>query len=191
MAGENKLSRSLDGTELLTYSYNKIKTSNVEQFIVVSSKENEPQASLLSHPYPNIVLQKEQNQGIGDSIALGVSHIKKNISSIIICLADMPLITKDHINLLISSKLSNKFRGLSRFYNANGQPGHPILFDQQFIAKLKKLTGDVGGSDIIKENKDLLYKINAGDFSVTTDLDTKDDWNAFSKSNKHKVYFDN
>jgi len=77
MAGENKLSRSLDGTELLTYSYNKIKTSNVEQFIVVSSKENEPQASLLSHPYPSIVLQKEQNQGIGDSIALGVSHIKK------------------------------------------------------------------------------------------------------------------
>ena len=78
MAGENKLSRSLDGTDLLTYSYNKIKTSNVEQFIVVSSKENQPQASLLSHPYPNIVLQKEKKQGIGDNIALGVSHIKKN-----------------------------------------------------------------------------------------------------------------
>ena len=138
MAGENKLSRFLDGTELLTYSYNKIKTSNVEQFIVVSSKENEPQASLLSHPYPNIVLQIEQDQGIGDSIALGVSHIKKNISSVIICLADMPLITNEHI-----------------------------------------------------KNKDLLYKINVSDFSVTTDLDTQDDWNVFSKSNYHKVYFDN
>ena len=191
MAGENKLSRSLGGTELLTYSYNKIKTSNVEQFIVVSSKENQPQASLLSHPYPNIVLQKEKKQGIGDSIALGVSHIKKNISSVIICLADMPLITNDHINLLISSKLNNKFKGLSRFYNANGQPGHPILFDQQFISELKRLTGDVGGSVLIKENKDLLFKINVGDFSVTTDLDTQDDWNAFLKSNNHEVYFDN
>ena len=191
MAGENKLSRSLDGTELLTYSYDNIKTSNVEQFIVVSSKENQPQASLLSHPYPNIVLQKDKNQGIGDSIALGVSHIKKNISSVIICLADMPLITNDHINLLISSKLSNKFRGLSRFYNANGQPGHPILFDQQFIAKLKKLTGDVGGSDLINKNIDLLYKINVNNLSVTTDLDTQDDWNTFEKSNSYKVYFDN
>ena len=191
MAGENKLSRSLDETELLTYSYNNIKTSNVEQFIVVSSKENKPQASLLSHPYPNIVLQKEKNQGIGDSIALGVSHIKKNISSIIICLADMPLITNDHINLLISSKLSRKFKGLSRFYNVNGQPGHPILFDQRFIAKLKRLTGDVGGSDLVKENKDLLYKINVSDFSVTTDLDTQDDWNTFLKCNNNKVYFDN
>ena len=191
MAGENKLSRSLNGTKLLTYSYNKIKTSNVEQFIVVSSKENEPQASLLSHPYPSIVLQKEQNQGIGDSIALGVSHIKKNISSVIICLADMPLITNDHINLLISSKLSKKFKGLTRFYNANGQPGHPILFDHRFIAKLKRLTGDVGGSDLVKENKDLLHKINVNNFSVTTDLDTQDDWNTFLKSNNDKVYFDN
>ena len=73
----------------------------------------------------------------------------------------------------------------------NGQPGHPILFDRQFIAKLKRLTGDVGGSDLVKENKDILYKINVSDFSVTTDLDTQDDWNVFSKSNYHKVYFDN
>ena len=191
MAGENKLSRSLDGTELLTYSYNKIKTSNVEQFIVVSSKENEPQASLLSHPYPSIVLQKEQDQGIGDSIALAVSNIEDTISSVIICLADMPLITKNHINFLISSKLSNKFKGLSRFYNANGQPGHPILFDLQFIAKLKLLSGDNGGSNIILENKSLVYKLNASDFSVTTDLDTQDDWNIFLKSNNDKIYFDN
>ena len=191
MAGENKLSRSLDGTELLTYSYNKIKTSNVEQFIVVSSKENEPQASLLSRPYPNVVLQKEQDQGIGDSIALAVSNIEDTISSVIICLADMPLITKNHINLLILSKLSNKFRGLSRFYNANGQPGHPILFDQQYIAKLKMLTGDIGGSNILKENNNLVHRINVNNFSVTTDLDTQDDWNTFLKSNNDKVYFDN
>ena len=191
MAGENKLSRSLDGTELLTYSYNKIKTSNVEQFIVVSSKENKPQASLLSHPCTNIVLQKEKNQGIGDSIALAVSNIEDTISSVIICLADMPLITKNHINLLILSKLSNKFRGLSRFYNANGQPGHPILFDQQYIAKLKMLTGDIGGSNILKENNNLVHRINVNNFSVTTDLDTQDDWNTFLKSNNDKVYFDN
>ena len=34
-------------------------------------------------------------------------------------------------------------------------------------------------------------KINVSDFSVTTDLDTQDDWNVFSESNNHKVYFDN
>ena len=191
MAGENKLSRSLYGTGLLTYSYNNIKASNVEQFIVVSSKENYAQANSLSDPYPKIVLLNGKNKGIGDSIALGVSNIEDNISSVIICLADMPLITKNHINFLISSKLSNKFRGLSRFYNAHGQPGHPILFDLQFIAKLKLLSGDIGGSNIILENKSLVYKLNVSDFSVTTDLDTQDDWNIFLKSNNDKIYFDN
>ena len=191
MAGENKLSRSLYGTGLLTYSYNNIKASNVEQFIVVSSKENYAQANSLSDPYPKIVLLNDKNKGIGDSIALGVSNIEDNISSVIICLADMPLITKNHINFLISSKLSNKFRGLSRFYNAHGQPGHPILFDLQFIAKLKLLSGDIGGSNIILKNKSLVYKLNVSDFSVTTDLDTQDDWNIFLKSNNDKIYFDN
>ena len=191
MAGENKLSRSLYEKGLLTYSYNNIKASNVEQFIVVSSKENYTQANSLSDPYPKIVLLNDKNKGIGDSIALGVSNIEDNISSVIICLADMPLITKNHINFLISSKLSNKFRGLSRFYNAHGQPGHPILFDLQFIAKLKLLSGDIGGSNIILENKSLVYKLNVSDFSVTTDLDTQDDWNIFLKSNNDKIYFDN
>ena len=191
MVGENKLSRVLDGTGLLTYSYNNIKASNVEQFIVVSSKENHAQANSLSDPYPKIVLLDNKNQGIGDSIALAVSNIADTISSVIICLADMPLITKNHINLLILSKLSNKFRGLSRFYNANGQPGHPILFDQQYIAKLKMLTGDIGGSNILKENNNLVHRINVNNFSVTTDLDTQDDWNTFLKSNNDKVYFDN
>ena len=68
-------------------------------------------------------------------------------------------------------------------------PTSPVNFFS--LAKLKKLTGDVGGSDLINKNIDLLYKINVSNLSVTTDLDTKDDWNTFEKSNSYKVYFDN
>jgi hypothetical protein len=53
------------------------------------------------------------------------------------------------------------------------------------------LTGDIGGSNLLKENNYLIHKINVSDFSVTTDLDTQDDWNIFLKSNNDKIYFDN
>ena len=44
---------------------------------------------------------------------------------------------------------------------------------------------------ILKENNNLVHRINVNNFSVTTDLDTQDDWNTFLKSNNDKVYFDN
>ena len=175
--GSNKLSQELFGIPLLTHCYNNIKYSNVAQIVVVSSQENLKQAETLSNPYPKIGFVENNELGMGHSISIGMSCIQKEISSIIICLADMPLVTNTHIQLLLEANKSSSFKQIHRLYDVNNLLGHPILFNSYFFLKLKRLKGDKGAYNIISDNKDLINIIKVNNLSVSTDIDTNDDWN--------------
>ena len=176
-AGSNKLSQELSGIPMLTHCYNNIKHSNVAQIVVVSSQENLKQAETLSNPYPKIGFVENNDLGMGHSISIGMGCIRKEISSIIICLAHMPLVTNTHIQLLLDANKSNSFNQIHRLYDVNNILGHPILFNSYFFLKLKKLSGDQGAFNITSDNKDLINIIKVNNLSVSTDIDTNDDWN--------------
>ena len=175
--GSNKLSQEILGIPMLTYCYNNIKHSNVAQIVVVSSQENLKQVETLSNPYPKIGFVENNELGMGHSISIGMSCIRKEISSIIICLADMPLVTNSHIQLLLDANKSSFYNEIHRLYDVNNILGHPVLFNSYFFLKLKKLRGDKGAYNITSDNKGLINMIKVNNLSVSTDIDTNDDWN--------------
>lgn len=186
--GNNKLSLKLHDISLLTHCYNNIKHSNVEQIIVVSSHQNLNQVGSLSNPRPEIGLVPNNELGIGNSISVGMNCLHKEISSVIICLADMPLVTKDHIKLLVKENILSNFNQIHRLYDVNNTIGHPILFNSYFFPQLKKLNGDKGAFDITIENKLLVNIIKVDNLSVSTDIDTNNDWDNFiSQLNEIKL----
>ena len=104
-----------------------------------------------------------------------MGFIREEISSVVICLADMPLITNVHIQLLLDANKTSYFNQIHRLYDVNNMFGHPILFNSYYFPKLKRLNGDQGAYDITLNNKDLFNIIKVNYLSVSTDMDTDKD----------------
>ena len=175
----NKLSRELNGTPLLTHCYNAIKDSKVDQIVIITSKENYQQAMSLSSPCPEVSLLDLKSEGLGQSISHGMRHLHKDISSVIICLSDTPLISTMHIDLLISSNKESNYNGIHRIYDLNGTPGHPVLFNRELFLELSRLRLDKDPIKLVNKNNRLIHKIQVNNLSPTTDLDTAKDWLIF------------
>jgi len=175
----NKLSRELNCVPLLTHCYNAIKHSKVDQIVIIASKENYQQAMSLSSPCPEVLLLDSKSEGLGQSISHGMNHLHKDVSSVIICLSDTPLISTIHINLLINSNKARNYKGIHRIYDLNGIPGHPVLFNEEFFLELNKLRSDKDPMNLVNKNIRLTHKIQVNNLSPTTDLDTAKDWLIF------------
>lgn len=133
----------------------------------------------LSSPRPDVSLLDSKSEGLGQSISHGMNHLHKDVSSVIICLSDTPLISTMHIDLLINSNKVSNYRGIHRIYDLNGNPGHPVLFNKEFFLDLSRLQLDKDPINLVNKNKGLIHKIKVNNLSPTTDLDTAKDWLIF------------
>ena len=141
--------------------------------------ENYRQANSLSSPCPEVSLLDSKSEGLGQSISHGMNHLHKDVSSVIICLSDTPLISTMHIDLLINSNKVSNYRGIHRIYDLNGTPGHPVLFNEEFFLELSRLKLDKDPVNLVNKNIRLVHKIKVNNLSPTTDLDTAKDWLIF------------
>ena len=106
-------------------------------------------------------------------------QLHKDISSVIICLSDTPLISTMHIDLLINSNKVSNYKGIHRIYDLNGTPGHPVLFNEEFFLELSGLKLDKDPMNLVNKNIRLVHKVKVNNLSPTTDLDTAKDWLIF------------
>ena len=120
-----------------------------------------------------------KSEGLGHSISHGVRRLHNDISSVIICLSDTPLISTLHIDLLLKSNKEHNYKGIHRIYDLNNTPGHPVLFNKNFFLELRNLRSDTDPKNILNKNINLITKIKVNNFSPSTDLDTEKDWLAF------------
>ena len=147
--------------------------------MIIASEENYRQANSLSSPCPEVSLLDSHSEGLGQSISHGMMQLHKDISSVIICLSDTPLISTMHIDLLINSNKVSNYKGIHRIYDLNDTPGHPVLFNEEFFLELSRLKLDKDPMNLVNKNIRLVHKIKVNNLSPTTDLDTAKDWLIF------------
>lgn len=130
------------------------------------------------------VFNSESKLGISRSIIHGLGSLgyKKDIdylddrnSGIIFAVCDQPLLQKETIKRLILAYKNSKKGIISLRYGTRN--GNPKIFSKKYISELFKLTGDMGGKQIInKHSKDILF-VNASKESELFDIDTVEDLN--------------
>lgn len=54
---------------------------------------------------------------------------------------------------------------------AGSVAGHPVIFDPDYVPELLALTGDIGGTAVIRQHVDALVEVNVGDPSRLRDVD--------------------
>jgi len=172
---ENKLIKKFKGKPLINHILSSLIKSSVNEIIIVLGFEYlKVKKKLLKSKKIKIVINKNYKKGIATSIKVGLKKIPKKNKGFLIAQGDMPKINKTLINkIILSINNSDKEIFLPKFKD---KIGNPIGFKQSMIKKIKRIRGDIGAKNIIKENSNKIKFININSKSILINFNIKRDF---------------
>ena len=123
-----------------------------------------------------VVFNPDWRQGIGSSIALGVSTILANnpkVDGILISLADQPMLDRSFYIELLNLYSDGDHGIVATSYGE--RIGVPAVFDKSFFVPLTALNQDFGARHIIQEH--LARTLTVDPKAKAADIDTLSDYN--------------
>lgn len=100
----------------------------------------------------SVLINPDSAQGQASSLALGVAEAaKQDTQFVLICLADMPFITAEHLLRLLDA-LDQSPNGIAASAaHPQGPPTPPAIFAAQHFPELTTLTGDQGARHLLRQ----------------------------------------
>ena len=120
------------------------------------------------------MLNTDFEQGMSSSIECGLSHISEAADGVMIVLGDQPLIEKDTIDLLIERHRQSRRGIILPVYK--GIRGHPVIFKMKYKDELLRLTGDIGGKQIVERHPSDVLEVEVDCESVVLSIDAESDY---------------
>jgi molybdenum cofactor cytidylyltransferase len=175
----------LNGEPLIRRSARQLLDAGVTQLVVVLGHY----AADIEAPLQGLPVHKVYNpdpdQGLVSSQRLGLQALRDNADTVIMSLADQPLVTTQDIeNLLHAFDPSNTDM---LFPFVNGQPGNPVLLSAR--ARLDILAGDnnFGCKEWRQSHAAVVQKFPTDNLHFVTDLDRPEDVAEFEKTHGTKL----
>lgn len=119
---------------------------------------------------PELIVFSDASQGMGASLAFGMSHVG-DWDACLICLADMPFIEPGTYQRIREHARPDHIT-IPCF---EGKSGNPVCFGSDFFAELGNLSGDSGGRELIRQHTDAVHRLPVEDPGVLSDIDTPQD----------------
>ena len=180
----NKLLLKVKNKTLLENTLDNIILANFSKVSVILGHDNMLIAKLLKNYNVNIYYNPRYKEGISSSIVEGVNNNNVKSDGIMICLADMPEVSKSIYNKMLLAFQSNYKNNIPLIIMPihNKIKGNPILFSKYFFNDLKKLKGDIGAKELILKNEKYVKRINITINSILNDIDTPIAYNNYIKN---------
>lgn len=167
---ENKLYKELDGITLIDRALQCIDKENFHKIVVVSQyDEIKDKSEKLGFHF---IKNKHPQYGISNTIKLGLDYTK-DCDATMFMVSDQPLLRKESVSKMLDYYKEHSDNIISLGYN--GKRGNPCIFPKAYYNELLDLTGDNGGSVVIKLHEDKLKIFNATHSYEISDIDTKED----------------
>ncbi len=164
--GSNKLLKSLQGQPLYAYALNAVSESVFSSVTVVTAC---PPVIEAAEKLGFTVVQNDQPEtGISHTIRLGLSSLS-SCDGVLFMTADQPFLSCHTLNKLADAFRQQPDRIIAA--SANGQRGNPCLFPNALFPELLALTGDTGGSTVIRRHPELLLPVEVPAWELA-DADT-------------------
>jgi molybdenum cofactor cytidylyltransferase len=177
MGKENKLLKSYEGEPLVRHTVTRVKQADIASLVVVTGHQREEVEEVLSPLDVKTVYCPDHADGLSASLRTGLANLPDDLDGVVVCLADMPLLTPRHLNRLIASFDPVEGREIC-VPTRNGKRGNPVLWSSRFIAEMTAIRGDTGARHLIGENEDVLVEVAMEDDGVLVDLDSPEAWEA-------------
>jgi molybdenum cofactor cytidylyltransferase len=157
--------------------------------IVVTGAYAEEVEAVLGHLPIGVLRHKDWALGMGSSLAAGareVARIYPRASSVLICLADQPLLSASFLRAMLKRHAAAPDRILAT--DLDGAAGPPALFPRDCFDALAKLAGSHGARSIIERNPsrvELFVTDDRIDVDTQEDLQKVCEWLAGTSSAAH------
>ena len=124
-------------------------------------------------PTPRFVINPHAADGIGTSIAAGISSLDPAFAAAIITPGDMPFLSPALIDSLIAAFLADGGHRPTHSILADGTQMSPAVWPGRLFPQLTALTGDSGGKSILKHEQ--CCSVNLSNPLELADIDTPGD----------------
>lgn len=112
--------------------------------------------------------------GQGSSLAAGIKAAPQDTSAFAILVADLPHITADTVNFILS-EYEARGKPLALRPLHKGKPGHPVIVNAKLRPNLESLRGEEGARAIFRTLKEGVVCLETGDPGTVLDVDTPDE----------------
>ena len=162
---------------LLEHSIEELKQSEIDFIVVVLGANRDVIGEKVNFEGIDVVVNSEWRKGMATSIASGVRFLvkkKPEIQSILVALADQPLLDTKYYNKLIDKSLISKNKIVASSYA--DKLGVPAIFDRDYFDNLLNLEGSKGARALLRGGRVNVISVNAGELAL--DLDTREAYNS-------------
>lgn len=168
--GDNKLTTDFKGKPLIRHVLDIVPSEELFRVCVVTQYDEIE--SLVSDYGFLCVRNPRPEDGISLSIRLGTEALKDCCDAILYMVSDQPMLKHTSVLNLINTYKDHPNNIVGASYN--GKRGNPCIFPKKFFPELMKLTGDTGGSSVIRAHEDSLLLCEISEKELM-DVDTKED----------------
>ena len=168
-------------TTLLQHAINTVKEEDLEHIVLVLGANSKKIESNIDTNRTMVLINENWGKGLGNSIAFGVKHIMKslpNIESVLIMLADQPLIDSNYLNRMLETHYLNPSNIICTFYQ-NNKNGVPAIFTKKQFQDLSLLNGDQGAKVLLEKYSKNVLSLNGK--GIVADIDTLEGYEALYK----------
>lgn len=174
--GKNKLMMKINNEEIIRRVVKEVKKSNINNIILVAREKDVLDIGKTLEI--KVLENKEAHLGQSTSIKIGLKNCEANENYMFFC-GDQPFIDVKSINKLI--EISNKYKDNIIIPRVNGKTGSPVIFPKRYKKELSLLIGDIGGREIIRNNKENVIYVEIENLLFLEDVDTEEDYLKLSK----------
>jgi len=175
----------LNGEPLIRRSARQLLDAGVSKLVVVLGHY----AADIEAPLQGLPVHKVYNpdpdQGLVSSQRLGLQALSDNANTVIMSLADQPLVTTQDIETLLHAFESANTDMLFPF--VNGQPGNPVLLSARARADILAGDSQFGCKEWRQSHAAQVQKFSSNNQHFVTDLDRPEDVAGFEKTHGMKL----
>lgn len=197
MGNANKLLQTIDTQPMIVTVIAELMKSSLDELCVVTGFQTDRIQRLIEQLSNDGTLTKGKKiycventdflKGLSTSLKCGIQSLPLAVDAVMVVQADMPKLSAAHFDTLLSAyKITNaKKFACSNSGNAprvdyqkiiapcyQGRRGNPIIFPRRFFESLKKIQGDQGARQLLKQSADQIVAIKMSDSAVLMDVDT-------------------
>lgn len=171
--GTPKLLLTLSGRSVLRHVVDHARASRCEEIVVVVGDAAGLLAEEVRAPRVRVVVNDRYREGMGTSLAAGVSALPAECDAAVVLLGDQPCVTAEVIDTLIGAyRRTGKPIVASKYGTVTGAP---TLIGGALFNEARRLDGDIGGRFLIQRHPDLVEEVEMPP-SAAVDVDTPEEF---------------
>lgn len=182
MRGRDKLMELVDGQPLLRRQVLRALPTGCRVYVTLPAAPHARYAALEGLDCTAISVP-DAREGMNASLSAGLRALPAETQAVMVLLADMPDIDESDLGDTLRRVEPASQTLIWRATTQDGRAGHPIVFHKSLIPALMELSGDQGGSAVVRAHRDrtTLFALPAN--HARTDLDTPEAWAAWRAAN--------